>query len=94
MSWLRNGHRSRDLSAHCAQRPSQWLICTALCRQDDAPSTDEFGDVLAEMYAQSSSKQLALDRAVFRSLCDEVLTAQVRLRSALRTSAARPLCFV
>ena len=55
---------------------------------------DEFGDVLAEMYAQSSSKQLALDRAVFRSLCDEVLTAQVRLPSALRTSAARPLCFV
>ena len=55
---------------------------------------DEFGDVLADMYAQSSSKQLALDRAVFRSLCDEVLTAQVRLPSALRTSAARPLCFV
>ena len=58
-----------------------------LWRQDDAPSMDEFGDVLADMYAQSSSKQLALDRAVFRSLCDEVLTAQVRLPSALRARA-------
>ena len=48
---------------------------------------DEFGDVLADMYAQSSSKQLALDRAVFRSLCDEVLTAQVRRPSALRARA-------
>ena len=39
---------------------------------------DEFGDVLAEMYAQSSSKQLALDRAVFRSSCDMPATFSMR----------------
>ena len=65
-----------------------------LLRQDDAPSMDEFGDVLADMYAQSSSKQLALDRAVFRSLCDEVLTAQVRLPFAFAHERYRPHCFV